>query len=210
MIKLILDHWLAAIQAVAVIAASITAIYGVNSWRRELKGKRQYDMAEEALALFYNAKDTISAIRSPFGNTSEGQSRPTAPGESTEKKEALDKAYVPWERYLKHMDTFNRLRTLRYRFMAVFGKDSSGPFDSLEEVVRQLAITVHMLGYYWHELSRTHLPRTNEQIAQLEEGREKYEAIYWEGMRTPDPINEIVNSMIIKIEEICVPVLSRK
>ena len=47
----------------AIIIASITAIYGINAWRREYRGKKDIDLAEETLALFYKAKDAISAIR---------------------------------------------------------------------------------------------------------------------------------------------------
>lgn len=39
----------------ASIIASATAIYGINSWRREIKGKRQIELAEDVLSNFYQA-----------------------------------------------------------------------------------------------------------------------------------------------------------
>lgn len=40
------------IKSLSIIIASIVAIYGINSWRREAKWKRKYELAEEVLSLF--------------------------------------------------------------------------------------------------------------------------------------------------------------
>ena len=42
------------------------AIYGIDSWRREHKGKREIELAEDVLALFYEARDAIKYMRFPF------------------------------------------------------------------------------------------------------------------------------------------------
>ena len=205
-----LGDWLDLAQTSAIIAASITAIIGINSWRRELKGKKRYELAEETLSLFYKVKDIISAIRSPFGHADEGKSRPVAPGENPEQKKARDRAYVLWERYLKHEDTFNKLRTVRYRFMAIFGKEATKPFDDLGNIVKGFASAVTVLSDAWYRQSQTYLPRTKEEIDKLEDLIDTYRAFFWEGMKKPDQINEIVTNMISGIEEICIPVLSKK
>ena len=61
------------LSAGAAIFVSGVAIYGIKSWRKEFKGKRDIELAEEVLELFYKAEDAITAIRSPLGYTSEGQ-----------------------------------------------------------------------------------------------------------------------------------------
>lgn len=67
------------IESLAVIIASsivsISAYIGISSWRKEIKQRKEYDLAEEVLALFYEAKDIISFIRSPFGWSGEGKTR---------------------------------------------------------------------------------------------------------------------------------------
>jgi hypothetical protein len=41
----------------------LLAVYGVDSWRREHPGKRRIELAEDTLALFYEAVDAIRHIR---------------------------------------------------------------------------------------------------------------------------------------------------
>ncbi len=44
-------------QAVSLIVAAWTAVYGISAWRREFLGKKRIDLAEEVLVSFYEAKD---------------------------------------------------------------------------------------------------------------------------------------------------------
>jgi len=205
-----LENCLKVAEAVAVIAASGTAIYGIGSWRRELRGRKRYELAEETLSLFYKVKDVISTIRSPFGHTGEGKTRPSSPGEDPEEKKARDLAYSLWERYLTHEETFNRLRMLRYRCMAIFGKDAAAPFDDLAKIVQQFAVAVDMLGYTWSSLSKDGLIKPIVEIEALDKIVKQHAAVFWEGMKKPDPINEIVSHMINEAEKIYAPVLSEK
>ena len=55
------------LKDISVIVASCTAIYGIGSWRREYRGKKMADLAEEALCLFYEARDAIQHIRNMVG-----------------------------------------------------------------------------------------------------------------------------------------------
>jgi hypothetical protein len=86
------------LESLAVFTASIAAIFGINSWRREIRGRKRYELAEEVLALFYEAKERISAIRSIFGNVEEGNSRKPNPNETPDEQKALNAAYVIIER----------------------------------------------------------------------------------------------------------------
>src|SRR5215208_1238747 len=113
------------IQYLSVIAASIVAILGVRSWYSEFIGKRRVELAEEVLALFYQARDIVAEMRAPFSSGGEGQTRKPGPNESSRDKEALDSAFVLIERYVRHSEQFSRIQALRYRFMATFGKEKA-------------------------------------------------------------------------------------
>ncbi len=89
------------IKVVAVVIASFVAIFGITSWRREAKWKRKYELAEEVLSLFYEVRERIESIRSPFSNTQEGKTRKRGENENGEVAEILDNAYVVFERYEK-------------------------------------------------------------------------------------------------------------
>src|SRR5258706_15614439 len=117
----------AVLQNLSVIIAALVAMFGIDAWRREHVGRRRMDLAEEVLALFYQARDVIRIIRSPAGWKGEGATRKPGPDESPEQKQALDQAYVVVERYDKHIEIFSRLQTLRYRFMAQVGVDKAKP-----------------------------------------------------------------------------------
>lgn len=205
-----LRDWFNLAQTAAVIGASITALYGINSWRREMKGKKRYELAEEVLTLFYKTKDVISSIRNPFGHRDEGKSRPAAPGESPEQKEARDQAYSLWERVLKNDETFNRLSAMRYRVIAIFGKKAMKPFDYLDKIIGEFRTAVFMMADAFERAARPSLQPTKEDSKELAEQIRKYRAIYYEGLEVPDPINEIVDKMIAEIEAICVPDLRKE
>ena len=59
--------WSGALESGAIIVASLTAIYGINAWRRELRERRRMELAEEALTAIYEIKDAISSIRNIMG-----------------------------------------------------------------------------------------------------------------------------------------------
>jgi len=72
------------LQSISIIIAAIFAIYSVNAWRRELKGQRELDVAEQALSLIYECRDNLRMIRSPFGHASEGATRKRRDNETEE------------------------------------------------------------------------------------------------------------------------------
>lgn len=191
------------LESIAVILASLiasgTVIYGVNAWRREYIGKRKLELAEEVLALFYEARDVISYIRNPFSFVGEGSTRNAAPNESPEEKQINDNAYVVFERYNKRQDLFNKLYSMRYRYMAQFGKDSAKPFDELRKIVNQIFSSSRMLSYYWNQQGRRQW-KDDKEFQQHLDQMKKYEAIFWEMSSEEDPIIPRVDTVISDIE----------
>jgi len=191
------------LQSISVIFASVvaasTVIYGVNAWRREYIGKRKLELAEEVLALFYEARDVISYIRSPFSFGGEGNTRNAAPNESPEEKQINDNAYVVFERYYKRQDLFNKLYSMRYRYMAQFGKDLARPFDDLRKIVNEIFLSARMLSHYWKQQGRRNWENDREFQQHLKE-MHKYEAIFWEKSSDEDPIIPRLDAVISDIE----------
>lgn len=189
--------------------AALAAIYGVGAWRNEFAGKKRIDLAEDVLVRFYEARDAIRAIRSPFAFAGEGSTRQASERETAEEKQALDQAFVAVERYEKHSEVFHNLRSLRYRFMAQFGSDSVHPFDDLNDILNRIFISARMLGrYYWRERNRpTWRSDAEEQkhIAQTE----KYEAMIWESVEDDD-IASSVDGAVSQMEKICSRVIRRE
>lgn len=196
------------IRTLGVITASGVAIWGVNKWKREVQWKRKYELAEEVLSLFYEAKDHLRMIRNPLSSGSEGSSRKINENETKEEKEALDRSYVFYERYEKVSDRFNNLRKLKYRFMALFGDDSVEPFLYLEKLLGEIMNAAFILGqHYWRAGERAHLPDDAKE-KHFEEMR-KYESKVWSGIENPDPIESKLEVLIKRIEKICKPVIMK-
>lgn len=198
----------AILQNISVIITLLFAIFGIDAWRREHVGKRQMELAEDVLALFYQARDVIHMVRNPMGWGGEGSTRKANPDESPEEKKALDQAYVVVERYEKHIELFSRLQTLRYRFMAQVGADKTKPFDELNMVIRDIMLAARRLGRYW--VRGQHEYQSEEQQKKHFEQVRKAKSIFWEWSEEPDPIQPTVDALVAEIETTCKAILSSK
>jgi hypothetical protein len=191
------------LQSISVIVTSVIVsvimIYGITTWRREYIGKRNIELAEEVLALFYEARDAIRFIRSPFGYVGEGSTRKSAPNETPEEKSINDKAYVAVERYTKRQDLFNKIHSMRYRYMAQFGKDSAKPFDDLDRIVNEILLSADMLRYYWKQQEYRQWKNKEEFQQHLDE-LHKYESLFWQMSPDKDLITPRVEALISEIE----------
>jgi len=196
------------LQNISIVIASFVAIYGINSWRTEMVWKRKYELAEEVLSLFYEARDSIEIIRSPYGNTGEGKTRKRKENETEEQSEILDRAYVIYERYEKVKTTFTKLKSLKYRFMAIFGQDKGLPFDNLTKILTKLFFASYKLETYWNDQVRRKL--TDEQFQKHIDKIEKFKETIWSGYGEPDQINDEINKIVDNIEKICKTIIEKK
>ena len=198
----------ATLRDISLIIGIWVSIYGIDSWRREYIGKRRIELAESVLAMFYEAKDVISYIRSPFGFEGEGSSRKKKESETPEEAKLLDQAYVVFERYDKTKDVFNKLKSVRYQFMALHGTSAIKPFDELNKIVNNIFFAARMLSTFW--LRQGRVPMEEEQFEKHIKDMHKYEAIFWDEFDENDSINNKLSDVIKSIEEICRPIIESK
>ena len=198
-----LEITLSIIETVFIVGGAVIAILGLNTWRKEMVGKRKSELAEEVLALFYEARDIFSWARFPGGYSSEGETRPVIEEESTEQAEARKGWYVPAERLIKHTDLFSRLHSLKYRFIAYFGTDASKPFEGIKSIHDKILIATSTLIRTEPENPKKGLP---ESVQKLRERCE--EEIGW--FLENDPLEPLISEAITEIESICKPHLTGK
>lgn len=193
-------------QNISVITACLAIILGVDAWKREYVGKRKIELAEDVLTLFYQARDAVGRIRSPFGRHGEGETRKTGEYENPADKQLLDRAYVVVERFEKERETFNKLEVLRYRFMARFGAESKKPFDALRSIITDIFVSANMLGtHYWQRQGRVRM--TEDEFQKHLKEMNEHEAIFWEGRAENDPVKKRFDETIKGIEKICRPII---
>lgn len=189
-------------ESIAVIIAAIVAIIGINSWRKELKYKREYELAEEVLALFYETRDVIKEIRNPVSHHTEWENRGWSTGESNEEKWAYDQAYVIEYRYNKNKNTFNKLHSLKYRYMSLYGKENTEPFEKIDQIVNKIFRSVRILPKIW--LNEVYQKDEEQRIEELK----KHESIVWHSFDS-DPISNNVNKIIVEIESTCKNIIQK-
>ncbi len=189
------------VEKMAVIFAALAAIYGINTWKREASWKREFELKEEVLTLFYEVRDAIERIRSPFSSIGEGSSRKVGKYETPEEKQIRDRAYVAYERYEKEQALFNNLRKKKYRFMAVYGNQYSKAFLDLDSVLNRILLASAALGqYYWQPVDRQRMGK-KEMESHLVEMR-KHESFFWSSGSKDDEVRKQVNNVIDTIEKV--------
>jgi len=174
------------LSSIAVIVASGAAIYGIFAWKKEFQGKRNIELAEDVLALFYEAKDAIRAIRCPLSHQGEGAMR--------ESQQAIDTAII-YERYEKRQGIFNKLGSKRYQFKARFGTEKDKPFEDLNNIIIDIRSAAD-------GLSMTQNKSANNDNSKDNKDWQKYMSVIYLFM-PDDPITPRVNEVISDIEAIC-------
>jgi hypothetical protein len=191
------------ISSIATIIASGVAIWGVNAWKR----KKDMEFAEEVLSLFYQAERAIEDIRNRVYDLAKGQSREPEKDETPEQKQARDRAYVVFKKIMEYGNIFDKLHTMRFRYMARFGKDKAGPFDEIKNIVDDIWVSAQRLTELWEEQA------TMQKIGQkLSTENQKeiadYEKVIWSSWRKePDLIKSRIKEAVRDIEAICRPII---
>lgn len=197
------------VQLCSVIIASSIAIYGISSWRREAAWKRKYELSEEVLALFYECREKIQMIRSPYGYSNEGTSRKKNENETVSETEILNNAYVPIERYENVKESFIKLLSLKSRFMALFGKESQQPFNEIKIILNQIFQAATVLGrQYWKE--HGHKKFTEEEFQKHLERMHEKESLIWHSVEENDLTTERIEKCIKVIENYCESIMNTK
>ena len=127
--------------AIATLAGVAIALYGLNTWKREYKFKRNSELLEEALVLFYQAEHAFSYLRNGFifSNELKEFAFPTELEEGYS-KEKYKYTYSIRKRFDEKQHIFDKLYSIELRFRARFGKESTKQFGSIKEKVKELLL----------------------------------------------------------------------
>lgn len=188
------------ISSIATTVAAIVAIWGVNTWKR----KKDMEFTEEVLSLFYQAERAIEDIRNRIYDLAKGQSREPEKNETPEQKEARDRAYVVFKKIMEHGDIFDKLHTMRFRYMARFGKDKAKPFDDLKRIVDEIWVYAQDLAELWaRQLEGKRLSKDEENDIK------EYRRVIWYSGKE-DEIVKRLREIVQSIEKICRPIIEGK
>lgn len=190
------DQLFALTQAIGVVAGTGIALWSLVKWRHEQVGRRQAELAEDALALMYEGREVINSVRSPGSFDGEGASRRANANEAADLRKLIDFEFIPIERLNAHADFFTRVQKLKPRLRALWGSASVEPLDELLKIRSEIIATAHMLSQLLTSKGSASFERV-----------QKLEAIKWQGYSTPDAIDQRLVSATARLETIVEPVL---
>ena len=197
------------VQALSILFACWAVIAGIDAWKREFIGKRRIEIAEQILAKFYEVKDAIAFIRSPWSGSEEGKSRKRGPAEGEAESKLLDRGYIVFERYEKRMNTFVELNTLKYRFMAAFGAESESVFVRINQVLNSIFISAQMLAtHYWQRQGR--VPMEPDEFQRHLDEMHKHEGVFWDRYNENDEVRKELSAIQSELEKITAPCFEEK
>lgn len=194
------------IKDLSVVVGLWVIFYKIAAWHLEHRGRRNIDLAEDTLALFYEAKDAIAWIRNPLSFSNETNSVKQQEGERDEEFEARKKASIVFVRYNDNKELFNRIHSIRYRFMAQIGKEKAKPFDDLDRIIKDIISSAHLLAILWSEGNF----KREEDGGKHYEDIKKAKKVFWDTFSDDDPINPRIDKVIKDIEEVCKNVITAK
>ena len=187
------------IDYMPIILTILTILLGYGAWQREYRGRRNIELAEETLVLFYEAKDVIEWLRHPIGYSDESSSLVQGARENKEDFEARKRVNFIYYRYNQNKELFNKIHSLRYRFMVQIGKEKVRPFNNLDSLLKEIISSAKYLAMLW---PANNFSNEDEAKRHYEEIKKK-EKIIWDTFGEDDPINPKVNRIIEDIEKVC-------
>ncbi|WP_353191429.1 hypothetical protein [Pandoraea pnomenusa] len=161
---------------VAALAAAYVAFRGLYTWRRDFIGRRQLELAEDALVMFYKARDAIAAIRSPMTWGGEVGALERDDGESDFQFQSRQTVAPVFKRSESYSELFAEIEAMRYRYMARFGEGAAKPFEDMVRLrIRILLKARHYAQFY----SVDYGPHDGDAIQRQKAKRDEAESYFW-------------------------------
>ena len=184
------------IQAISIAVTAIFAVLGLNAWRRQLKGRRKFEIAEDAYAAFDRAVAALTWIRNPAGYSGEGKTRERGEYEEEGVARLRDSYHTKFERIKETNSDFDPLFKLKPLVRVHFGDDLVSVFDAVIEARLDVSLATRML------IETAGHPRSAD-----DKHWRKWEEAIWRGIGQPDPIDQKLSNARVTLERLLLPVL---
>jgi hypothetical protein len=185
------------LPAVAIAVTAVFAILGLNAWRRQMVGKRKFEVAEEGLVTFAMARRALNFVRAPGSFGGEGSTRPPPrEAEAENVRDMRNRYYVPLER-LKAVDKeFTAVTRAQTLAGVVISDEAAKAFDAL-------------LDGRWRVFTSAWMLIDNvgdfDAIKPKEDIHKQWSAAIWSGASNPDEMSASVDAAYKKLQELCRP-----
>jgi hypothetical protein len=129
---------------IAALVGAWIAWQGLDTWRRELKGKAEYELARRILRCLYKMRDGIRDLRNPFIRAYEFPKREGGYQELSPKRSAEDYSHVFENRWKPIRDAYRNLDIEMLEGEVLWGQAFRANFSDLEKCVADLRFNMDM------------------------------------------------------------------
>lgn len=190
------------IISLAALSAAIVAIYGITSWRRELKGKANFETARGLIRATYKLRDEIASCRSPLINAYEFPESYDGLKNSTSEKEAQAYAHVYKNRWEPVWEAIQEFDSNTLEAEALWGNEIKEKTDELRQCVKEINIAIDAI-------ISNKASGNRDFEADREFGKSMRNMVHASSSDEKNEISKRIKKSIISIEEIIRPHLKR-
>lgn len=138
----------------ATVALAYLGYKGLSSWRDQLKGTRKIEVGHNLLMQAYEASEVSKYITAPFMGAGELGKIERLSGESEESYRLRQNYEAISNRYLEHIDVFNKLRASCFAAKAVLGDDVYAAAVALVQFPQHILASASTLKFKQQVINR--------------------------------------------------------
>src|SRR5215211_6334583 len=131
-----------AAATIAAAAATYVGIAGLDAWRKQLKGKSEYELARRYLRAAYKVRDALKFVRNPFISPEEFSTALNETGLQDEGKQQTRNVAVYTVRWKKVQEAVSELDLEQLEAEVLWGKSAVDVRKPLNDCVRDLFIAL--------------------------------------------------------------------
>ncbi len=182
---------------VAVCFGAWIAWRGLRTWRLEQIERRQCELAEESLALMYEAKEMFEHVRSPLVLESEGSSLAHEVDSSSASGRTSNIAFAPAERLNSYQNLFERVSAIRPRLRAIFGGKAESPLTEILRIRHEILLAVKLLVH-------------RDPSTPIDDDYRKFDEVAWKRLTGSDSIEDRIDAATSELEKLVEPLLNSR
>jgi len=179
--------------SVAAIITVLVAISGLKSWKKELRGKADFEVARGLIRATYKLRDEITYSRSPFTSVNEFPEDYDPLNKSAEKK-AEAWAYIFMNRWKPITDAIQEFEAQTLEAEALWGKDIKDIAFELRRCSQTLRIAM--------EAMVSNMASDNEDFKSDKDFCQKIKSEVWQGWGGSKGKDELGDEIKIAVENI--------
>jgi hypothetical protein len=115
---------------IGTISVIIIGIVGLTTWRRQLKGTSEYEVAKKAILLTYEVELSIQGVRNPMLHL------PKDEVEAGRQLEAEQKIYS--DRFVVLENKWAELQTIKLESKVIWDKSAADSFNEVQDIIGKL------------------------------------------------------------------------